>query len=68
MHLNIPKPGDASIVLTDLLGRGVMFVPLGELAAGVQDVKIVPAHPGVYLARLRVGGEFVGAPLKITAE
>ena len=68
VRLNAPKVGNAEVILTDLLGRGVTIIPVGELSAGASELKIAPPHPGTYIARLRMDGEFVGAPLKITAE
>ena len=68
VHFTSAIAGLADIVLTDLLGRGVTIIRAGAVSSGQSEVRITPPQAGTYIARLRINGEFVGTPLKITAE
>jgi hypothetical protein len=68
LRVTSPESGQAVLSIRDMLGREVMQLPLGELDAGEQDIRIALDRAGVFFARLQVNGQWVGAPLKITAE
>jgi hypothetical protein len=55
--ITIPQPGHVRLDVFDLQGREVEGVIDGPLAAGVHSVRwAASVAPGVYLARLSVGG------------
>jgi hypothetical protein len=55
--LAIPEPGDVRLDVFDLQGRWVQNLVEGRLPAGVRSVQWnASVRPGVYLARLSVGG------------
>ena len=68
LRVATPIPGKALLYVTDMLGREVMQLPLGEIGEGEQDVKVTLDHAGIFFARLSVNGEWVSTPLKLTAE
>lgn len=68
LRVTSPESGQAVLSIRDMLGREVMQLPLGEVDAGEQDIRIALDRAGIFFARLQVNGQWVGAPLKITAE
>ena len=68
LHITSPETGQGLLFVTDMLGREVIQLPLGNLEEGGQDVKLILDHAGTFFTRLRINGTWVGVPLKITAE
>ena len=68
IHVAAEEAGSYDLVVTDLLGREVAVLKVGSLGSGSVEVPFSAGRPGVYVARLRHDGAFVGAPLKVTAE
>ena len=68
LHITSPETGQGLLSVTDMLGREVMQLPLGNLEEGSQDVKLILDHAGTFFTRLRINDTWVGVPLKITAE
>jgi PKD repeat protein len=53
---------DASITVTDLLGRTIESVPLKQYAAGENKIKLaekISYQPGVYIVNMHVDGEVI---------
>jgi hypothetical protein len=68
LRVTMPVSGKAILSVTDMLGREVMQLPLGNRSEGEQDVKVTIDHAGIFFARLNVNGEWTGVPLRITVE
>jgi hypothetical protein len=68
IRISSPITGRGVLVITDMLGRELEQIPIGEVEIGDREIKIPVDRTGVFLARLLVDGEPVGAPLKLTSE
>jgi hypothetical protein len=53
---------DGTLIVTDMLGREVRSLSARD------DLRIALDAPGIYFVRRRVGSEWVGAPIRISAQ
>ena len=62
------RSGITQVVISDMLGRTIETVSLGNIDAGEHAIKLPFDHAGLFVARLLVDGVQSGPAVKITAE
>ncbi|GEM_PF-2115267 len=68
LRFNSEREGRGELLITDILGRETVRVPLGTVSIGEREESVVLDKPGVFIGRLLVNDEPVGVPLKIVSE
>ncbi len=67
VELRLPRPIPIRLVITDLLGHGIVLLGRETADAGTRFIRLDPALPaGRYFLRLEADGETVTAPITLT--